>query len=108
MVLVSWCVGVHVCVFLMGGGCPLWFGVGGGLVVCCLGALPIVGWWFGVLVWWCQRMCVLPGAAATWCDRCVGGSVIGGVCGVGVLVCWCVGVCGVLLGGGTPCGLVCL
>ena len=59
MVLVSWCVGVHVCVFLMGGCCPLWFGgVVCVLVVCCLGVLPIVGWRFEVLVWWyaCVRV----------------------------------------------------
>ena len=35
MVLVIGCVGVHVCVLLVGGGCPLRFdGVGGVLVVC--------------------------------------------------------------------------
>ena len=54
------------------------------VVVCCMGAL--VGWWFGVLVWRCQCMCV---AWVGCCPMvCVGVLVVWRfvVCGV---VCWC-------------------
>ena len=67
-----------------------WWRVGGVLVVSwwCVagGALPRCRLVVKVLVWWCQCMCVLRGAAAPWC---VGGLVVWqlvAVRGVGVLV----------------------
>ena len=53
------------------------------------GALPLVVdvWGVGVVV--SMYVCVAWGLLPPWFCWCVGGLVVGGVHGVGVLVCWC-------------------